>query len=460
MNKTVSDSEKTNKLIIRFLLLFKQLFYYRSCRLFTAILSVIFSFTLTLAGNALSSEKAEVTRSSDQQPANLYDVFTQHQKAPVELMNSFYYLADSEIARLSAKKIPVVTITAYISKDQRQSELKANTATLLSVLKTFNNGFPVDNLIHSIDQKKALPLTKSLLFEYLLKQYSSIYYKDEEGAVKTLTVTLGGMLFHLEQSAQQQDPVASIILAFLKQPFYETSFSSEVRDPQSSFFFLKYLKPLFSVSERKPTFSERFKKLSDLSDINDDTRSKIIFYLKKQGYEYKKDHLFATYELDEAGKAFPVVSDDLVPTYAETQDMIPIRQSTSPSGKSGVSSASKQLATALLITGVFCTAMMNTQAKAPSGCGSDDNCRIQKNIPLFARDYAQTLAENPACSFMMAEDIYLEDTDSLPLFPNCSAPFSGSISTGSFTLHANDSTAPLLGCMCNANFEGNINLCQ
>ncbi|MCY4330035.1 MAG: hypothetical protein OXC48_08170 [Endozoicomonadaceae bacterium] len=104
MNQIVSDNEKTNKLIIQFLLLFKQLFYYRSCRLFTVILSVIFGFTLTLAGNALSSEKGEVTRSSDQQPANLYNVLTQHQKAPVELMNSFYYLVDTEIARLSAKK--------------------------------------------------------------------------------------------------------------------------------------------------------------------------------------------------------------------------------------------------------------------------------------------------------------------------------------------------------------------
>ena len=449
------SNEKENKLISNFLLLLKQFFYYRSCRLFTVILPVIFSFALILSGNALSAEE-EATYSDDQQPVNLYDVLERHGDAPVEFINSLYYLSDSEVA----KQTPVVTITAYTSKDQGRSELKNNDTKLLTVLKTFNNGFPIDDLIHAIDSKKALTLTKSVLFDSLLKQYSSIYYKDEGDAVKTLTITIKGMLFHLEQRAQQKDPVATLILEFLKQPFHEANFSSDVTS-QSSFSLLQYfVRPFVSVPEKKLTFSERFEKLSGLAAVDDEKKARIIFYLKNQGYEYQRNHVFATYELNEE-EVTPVISDNLVPTYAEMQDMVHVEQKSAPSsGKSGVNPFNNKWATAALVTAVFCTTMMSGHAQVPPRCGPDGNCGMQESVPLFARDYAKTLEGNPTGNFRMAEDIYLGDTDSLPLFPNCSAPFSGSLSTGNFTLHANDSTAPLLGCMRNANVEGNINLCQ
>ncbi|MCY4328864.1 MAG: hypothetical protein OXC48_02080 [Endozoicomonadaceae bacterium] len=468
MKESIFDNYKIkiNKLIISFLLLSRQFFYYRVCKSFIITSCITFSLILTITGDALSSEAEVTTSSSDHQPSNLYDFLINYQHAPVEFINSFYRLTDVETTAPSVKRVPVFTVTTYTEKDQKQTDSPHNPVTVLPESKKFNNGFSIHDLISLIDHQKARPLSNSFLFDYLLKRYGFVYYQDENDTIKTLTITIGGMLSNLKQSAQQHDPAATLVLAFLEEPFYATSSSSKVNGPQSFFSPWRYLTTIFAAPKSKLSFSERFNKLSGVKEIYYFTRAKTLFSLKQQGYEHQKNHRFTTYELDESGEIIPVVSDDLVPGYAEMQEMQDAiasdrKRSLAPSEKRGISSSLKTLAKVALITGVFCTAMMGASARvtAPPKCSSDGNCQAQSGTPLFARNFFQTLAGNPTDNFRMVEDINLNDADSLPLFPNCSRPFSGSLTTGNFTLNAADSTAPLFGCVRDATFEGNINLC-
>ncbi len=460
MNKTGFENNKRNHntFVISLLPLNEYFIHYYFSRLFIITLCLLSVFMLGITTNAISAEREETVSSSSNRQLSVSDYLKKyHNDAPVDILGTLYYAVNDETRILSENKLPFFTTTEYKTKDNTQHESACHPVKPSS--EKLNGVFSFDRVLNLIDQKKIVPITEWGLFDYLLKYYGSLHYVNNDQDIKTLTITVKGMLFNLQQRAEQGDSVAITISAFLENPW----FTQEDLIPKKNnqwFSFLSWdnLKKMFSMQKRKPTISERLTMLPDFAKIDQKTRSQRLYSLCGRGFEYKRNHIFTTYESDDKRTVTSYSSDNLAHNYEEMQQMITDHGSTVPSTDNGIKSVAKILLTGCILSAVMRSAYGLT-VPAPQ-CGSDGNCYPDSYIPLFQHNFTQDLTGDAKGHYKLVEDIRLSDEHPLPLYKNCRTPFSGIIATGNHTLSAYSSAYPLFGCVKNANFSGNIDPCR
>ncbi|MCY4329547.1 MAG: hypothetical protein OXC48_05640, partial [Endozoicomonadaceae bacterium] len=437
-----------------FLLLSKKSFFYYN-KLSVVALSIIFSFMMAITAGTSAFAGEDVTSSSGEQ-FTLYDYLNKHKNAPVELLNSLYYAVDSEPVTKSKSRFPFFTPVEYKEKSAALQRLPLHPLPE----EKLNGLLSFRDVINYIDQKKLVPATNILIFNYLLTMYCTWYERDYNLPVAQ-TITIKGMLSDLEQQAQRKDDIAILILSFLKQPYCVNDIFARKSGQPFSVFLQKSMKNLFFP---EPSFSEQLSMFLDNGYPSMAyTRWKRIPPLHKQ-YGHRKNHLFTSYEFDETGKDISSSSANLIPTAKEMNEIFneyEEDQRISASTETRIKSA-KGLTNLLFVAGVaFAQVVSANAASVPprQQCEPGSNCQIQGPLSLYANNFYQMLEGNPRSNFQLGENIILNGKNHSSLYPFCSKPFSGSIQTGNYTLDVGDITDPLFGCTQNARLCGNFNLC-
>ena len=280
------------------------------------------SYEYAVLLNSLN-ESEEAIYSADEQPDTYNYLEKYHKDAPVDIANIPFYtvddetniLPDDETSILSESDLHLQMEYQPYGLIQPKSKFSANNFSS----KKSNGMLSFYAVIYLINQPEVSSGKEDALFDYLLKYYGPLYYRNSNHEIKVLTITVGGMLFDLKQRAKQQDPVATIILAFLRKPWFTEKYSLHQTSAEC-FSFLDWqklkqtfsdwqklkqtfsgwkklkkislvpekLKKIFLAQKKEPSFSEQLTMFSSFVDINQDIRSKRLFSLYRMGYGYEE----------------------------------------------------------------------------------------------------------------------------------------------------------------------------
>ncbi|MCY4178623.1 MAG: scavenger receptor cysteine-rich domain-containing protein, partial [Endozoicomonadaceae bacterium] len=435
-----------NSIVSNFFLLIKQFFY-------CFFRSIVFSLVVIITANA--AYKTEKTANDH---LTFFNFLMQHGDLPVEYLDSLY-IANASLQNELPEEIayPVFSVLEVEKKFPLARRL-VHSYTAHTDLNHFVSYFEG---IEYINQKRMTQLKTTPLFSWLLKEYGSCYYQSESDTTVLLTITIGGMLYDIKCRAEN-DPVAKLVLEFLNHPYVK---STHAASTDKQFFLTKYthyLSQLFSFQPTELSFSERLGLLKDSPCTQEENRQKRLFKLKKQGYSYKKDYIFISYELDENGDKKPIYSDSIILPVKKSQKLLdadyPILKR---SDNKSITVNGLKIA-ALFTAGLSLLPAANAyipSTTSSSQCSITDGCSPQDYQLLSNGNFASALQKNATGCFQLTENITLNTQHNLPVFPTCDNSFSGILKTGDYAIHSGNNNNTLFGCINKAKITGNFNLC-
>ena len=443
----VKNNNKGNNTFINLLLSAKQLVYF--------FLSVtVFTFAAVITVNAASDRDQTETDS-----VTFLSLLQQCRDLPVEYLSAVY-VADAKLNNeLSKHRVhPFFSVL----KATKKLSLSRKPFHVHSAFDHLNDLIPYSEGVEYINQKKMTQLIKIPLFHWLLKEYGSFGYLNESGATAFLTMTIGGALYDLKCRAKK-DPVVKLVLEFLDRPVKSMPAEPVPTHHQSVFTrYSQYLSQLFSSMQTAPSFSFRLALLTDSPHTEEQVRQEKLIKLRIEGYGYKKDYLFTSYESDENGTEKAVVSDDIILPEQKSQKLIDADYPLFNSSYRKSSVTSGLGAAALFSMGLYLlpsASAYRTFTTPGMQCSIDGRCGLQDYQFLNNDNFYSVLSKNSTGCFSLSENITLNTQYNLPFFKSCSSPFSGVLKTNDHTINSGNNTSAVFGCMNQAVFTGNVNLC-
>ncbi len=444
-----------NNIFINFSLSAKQFFYCLICNIVFAIVAT------TVTNTAYAGKVAAIHQTP-------FSFLMQHSSLPVEYLNNLYVPNTNLPNELSEDAFH--PFFSLLEVDKKRSLARKSTHPH-ATYSDLNHFISYSEGVEYINQKKMTPLIQIPLFNWLLKEYDRCDYQDKSGTASPLKITIGGMLYDLGYRAQN-DPVAKLVLAFLNRPYVKSTYA-EPTDKQSFLVgFGQHLSQLFWPKKTELSFSERLELLGHPFFTSEAEKQKRLFRLKKQGYNYEGDYAFISYEPDLNGDKKPVSSDSIILPVKKSKKLLdadyPCLDSTddtlSATNIMGAKSSGNSFAktAALVVSGLclFTTANASVLSAAyPPQCDTGGSCNAYNTYPLLSSNFPIALQGNPAGCFKLAENITLNTQHTLPIFEDCTHPFSGVFDTGDYTLNAGNGTSPIFGCIDKATVTGNFNFC-
>ncbi|MCY4330497.1 MAG: hypothetical protein OXC48_10540, partial [Endozoicomonadaceae bacterium] len=353
------------------------------------------------------------------------------------------------------------------------SILKADTL----VRKPLHSPMAFNNLNHLIsenkgveyiNQKKMIQLIKVPLFFWLIKEYSCFH--DERKPASSPAITIRGMLYDLE-CRTKNDPVAELVLEFLNLPLKITpSKSSSYHSVLSKF--KQFTSQLLFAKQAEKSFSERLALLTSSPYTEEKNKQQRLLNLISSGYGYYKKYTFTSFESDKSGKTVPVTSDYIMIPEEQSQQLLGVNypavngadDTSATTNIMGVkfsdSSFTKAAALATLGLCLFPSAYAAmTPIISSSQCGINGVCSLHNSYSLSDKNFSMVLQHDSSGCYKLAENIHLNAQHELPVFQDCTNPFSGTLDTGSYTINAGNGISPVFGCINKATITGRFDFC-
>ena len=455
-SKHITKKNNINHLFISFLLLIKQFincFMHKLLTIPIGLEDTGFAFTKTLVIKALRRIKLSIlkfneyitlclvlgfvatvttsTASNGERTAahhlTSFHFLQQNNQIPVTYLFSVYMANYALKNELSTKRLHPFFSMLHAEK---KPDLTKKPLHPPSASNDLNKIFFYKEKEEYIDQKKMIPLVKIPLFSWLLKEYGPLNYHDQSSDTTfQLTITIGGMLYDLEHRTKNNDPIAMLVLEFLKKPYVKIT-CSESSDSQSWLSKgYKFISKLLFSKSAELSFSEKLMLLTNSPYTDDQYKLQRFFELKQKGYDYQQDYTFTSYEPDENGIYFPVSSDDIIRPIEELKQLLStdypllnnsddIPATTNIMGIKFSNGNFSKIA-ALMTTGMCLLPTVHatmTSTIPPSQCKTDGSCNLQNAYPLYDNNFNTALQNNPTGCFVLAEDITLNTQHQLPIF--------------------------------------------